>query len=123
MSEYALDASALLAFQRQEPGAEVVAGLLDRAAISTVNLSEVVAKLADVGAPLPDDFAATARLTVVPFSHEHAYRAGRLRPQTKPYGLSLGDRACLALAQQLGVPAVTAERLWQQLPVAVQLIR
>lgn len=123
MSEYALDASALLAFLRQEPGGDVVANLLDRSAISTVNLSEVVAKLAEIGVRLPDDFADIAKLTVVSFDREQAYAAGRLRPQTKAYGLSFGDRACLALAQQLAVPAMTTDHGWQQLPFAVYLIR
>ena len=123
MSDYVLDASALLAFLQQEPGADIVAGILDRCAMSTVNLSEAVAKLAEAGASLPDDFADTAALTLIPFDRAQAYASARLRPSTQAFGLGFGDRACLALAQQLGVPAITADRQWQALPFAVRLIR
>lgn len=120
MSEPALvlDASALLALLQDEPGAEAVAGALARSVISAVNLSEVVAKLTDHGMPLADIRAALdgLPLDVHPFDQEAAYASGALRGVTRGQGLSFGDRACLALAHQLGLEAVTADRAWSRLP-------
>ena len=61
-------------------------------------------------------------LTVVPFDEEQAYKAGLLRQTTRSQGLSLGDRACLALAHSLGLPAITADRAWSNLNVGVEVI-
>lgn len=123
-----LDASALLAFLNAEPGSVVVATALRQgAAISAVNLSEVVAKLSDDGmTPVAIHGALGAvHLTVIDFDANLAYQTGLLRPATRHAGLSLGDRACLALAQHLGVPALTTDRQWQSLSlgVPVRLIR
>jgi PIN domain nuclease of toxin-antitoxin system len=124
----ALDAPALLALLNAEPGgAEVRAALAVGAAISAVNWSEVVSKLSEAGMSeaeiraVLDPFARH----VIAFDDDLAYRAGLLRPATKAAGLSLGDRACLALAQRLGVPALTADRGWQGLSigVAIRVIR
>ncbi|BDG60494.1 type II toxin-antitoxin system VapC family toxin [Caldinitratiruptor microaerophilus] len=128
MSKWVLDASALLALLNNEPGAEqVMAALLEGAVISAVNLSEVTAKLADVGMPEAEirQVLGPLPMDVVPFDAESAYQTGLLRVHTREAGLSLGDRACLALAKQLGRPALTAERAWGQLKsdVEVRLIR
>lgn len=122
-----LDASAILALLNDEHGAETVFTLLDSAVASSVNVSEVVAKLAARGgdeAVIREAFA-RLQLPVIPFDEDHAYAAGFLRPSTQPAGLSFGDRACLALAAQLGATAVTADRRWLDLPlpVPVRLIR
>jgi ribonuclease VapC len=128
VSSWVLDASAVLALVKSEPGGERVRNAVKAgAAISAVNLSEVVAKLVHEGAgeaairALVDSL----RLRVVHFDAELAYRAGLLRSLTKQLGLSLGDRACLALAHHLGLPALTADRAWQglQLGVTIQVIR
>jgi PIN domain nuclease of toxin-antitoxin system len=127
MDEGAVDASALLAAILGEPGAEVVGALIGRAMISTVNLAEVVTKLTERGIPgaevrqLVNEF----RLAVVPLDDDQAYTAGFLRTATRHLGLSLGDRACLALGIARSVPVITAERRWNQLdlPVDVILIR
>ena len=112
-----IDASALLALLQGEPGADVVAGLLIRGVMSAVNLSEVVAKLTEHG--MPAEAARTALdglpIDVHPFDREAAHSAGELRSVTRSAGLSLGDRACLALAMRLGVTAVTADRAWASL--------
>ena len=124
----ALDASALLAMLRGEPGADKVKAELADAVISAVNLSEVTAKLSDYGMP-PEDVAATFAqldLDVRAFDAPQAYLAGRLRQVTRGNGLSLGDRACLALASQLAVDAMTADHAWAGLSldgITVQLIR
>ena len=102
-----LDASAVLALLQQEPGATRVAALLPDAWISAVNLSEVVAKLIDHGVPADALVPALWQLSlrVQAFDSDAAIRAGELRAATRPLGLSLGDRACLALAQSLGAVA------------------
>jgi PIN domain nuclease of toxin-antitoxin system len=123
-----LDASALLALLQNEPGAEVAARRLSHCVMSAVNLSEVVAKLADHGVPEGDLRAALdgLDLEVRDFNAEAAYAAGELRRATRKDGLSFGDRACLALAMQLGAVAVTADRAWAKLASQaprVELIR
>jgi ribonuclease VapC len=127
VSETVLDASALLALLQAEPGAERVAAALPRAALSSVNLSEVVAKLADGGLPIEAIRASLGALDldVRSFDEDSAYEAGGLRPATRAHGLSLADRACLALARRLGATALTADRAWIDLEVgvAVEAIR
>lgn len=128
MSSSAVDASAVLALLKDEPGsAEVRAALAAGAAISAVNLSEVVAKLAEAGMSEAEISVILDPIIrdVAEFDSALAYHAGLLRPATKAVGLSLGDRACLALAQQLGVPALTTDRHWQRLSigVAIRVIR
>lgn len=123
MPEAVLDASAVLAVLQEEPGAETVESLLAECVISTVNLSEVVAKLVDNGI----DGAAAVRLTEAqafrPVDHtlDLARIAGTLRAETRAAGLSLGDRACLALALALGLPVFTTDRAWQGLPLDIEV--
>ena len=126
MSDVVLDASALLALLQDEPGAERVLESLPGALISSVNFSEVVAKLAELGMPETDiRLALTLGLEVAPFDEALAVAAGTLRPATRSAGLSLGDRACLALARARSLPALTTDRAWQDLDVdaAVEVIR
>lgn len=114
MSERVLDASAVLARIFEERGHEVVRDALGESYISTVNLAEVASKLADRG--YADEsigwILRDLPAEIVPFSTTTAIEAGRLRPITRTSGLSLGDRACLALAVELGLPALTADRRW-----------
>ncbi len=118
-----LDASALLAVLREEPGAAAVEAVLDGAAISAVNLSEVQAKLVERGAPAESAWRwlVDLDLRVVDFDAAQARIAGDLRALTRARGLSLGDRACLALAQALGVPALSADRSWAGLEVGIEI--
>ena len=119
MSKFVLDASALLELLSQEPGAERWAAALNDAAISAINLSEVVAKLAESGMREVEIRGALEPLgiDVVTFDAALAYRAGLLRAQTKRLGFSLGDRACLALGLQMKLPVLTADRSWMKLQV------
>jgi len=121
MPEVVLDASALLALLNAEPGADMVAKFIPGAAISAVNLSEVVGKLCSAGMPEKAIRHALQGLglEVMPFDEEQAYRAGILRAPTEEKGLSLGDRACLGLAERLDLPALTADRAWNELSVGV----
>ena len=124
MSSTVLDASALLALLNQEEGSDQVAELVAAGAtVGTVNLSEVVAKLSSVGMPEAGIRASLdpLGLEIVPFDAELAYRAALLVGPTRALGLSLGDRACLALAVQAGLPAVTADRAWRQLVLSIEI--
>ena len=122
-TEVVLDSSALLALLNDEPGADVVAGLLRNSAMSTVNVSEVTAKLAEAGIREHDIRRTVGGLVLemAPFDADQAVQAGMLRRATRKAGLSLGDRACLALAKRLGVPAATADHAWQRVDVGVRL--
>lgn len=121
--EFVLDASALLAFLQGEPGADLVQLVLDRSAMSTANWSEVcqraIARKLDV-AGLRDDVLGLG-LELSPMTALDAENAAALWPATHPAGLSLGDRACLALAQRLDVPALTADRAWLDLSLGIHV--
>ena len=123
MSEVVLDASAILALLNQETGSEEVLKFIGKSAISTVNLSEVIAKLADAGIPENDIIIIinNLNLEVIDFNEEQALKAGTLRPITKSIGLSFGDRACLALAIFLNQPVLTTDRLWSNLSVGIEV--
>lgn len=122
-----LDASALLAWTWDEPGAERVDAVIGGGRVSAVNWAEVLSRLIERG--LTDEEARRSRsrfpVTVVPFDAAQALAAGLLRRSTRSAGLSLGDRACLALAQAEGLPAVTADRAWAALDlgITVEVIR
>lgn len=123
-----LDASALLAYLLDEAGAEAVEeALAQPALIGAVNLAEALAKLADAGQD-PDDAVsgiAALALEVVPFDEELAVETARLRPLTARAGLSLGDRACLALGRVRRLPVLTAEGAWRGLipEIDVRVVR
>ncbi|MGH2396386.1 MAG: PIN domain-containing protein [bacterium] len=123
MSKVVVDASALLAVLENESYADRWAAEIQNAAMSAVNFSEVVAKLADVGMPMPEIRQTLEPLgvQVVPFDTRQAYDAGALRPQTKPLDLSFGDRACLALARSAGLPVLTRDRVWTKLQIGIEI--
>ncbi len=132
MSGSVLDASALLAYLRDEPGADVVADVIaDGAVMSTVNVAEVLSRAADHGADprrlarqLTERGLLEGAIAVAPLTTDDAVEIAYLRPRTRDQGLSLGDRACLALATRLGVSAVTADSAWSQVDAPhVRLIR
>ncbi len=116
MADYVIDASSVLVFIFNEPGAGIVIEIArdDHLLISTVNLAEVLAKLADRGAdgPMAQQLLAPLDLEEVSFNSAQARISAMLRPATKGAGLSLGDRSCLALALAEGKPVLTADRNW-----------
>jgi ribonuclease VapC len=124
-----LDASALLAYLRDERGADRVAEVIaEGATISTVNLAELLSSTAERGRDpsqlaeqLADRGLLHGAIRVEPFSTADAIEVGRLRPLTRDAGLSLGDRACLALARRVGVAAYTADTAWAGVTVEVDL--
>jgi len=124
MNSVVLDASALLAVLNQEPGAEqLTPELLSTAAASTVNLAEVHSKLVGRGVSPEDAWEATLGPIgeAVPFDLEHAKVVGDLVRQTRTLGLSLGDRACLALGLARKVPIYTADKSWKNLKIGVRI--
>jgi len=128
-----LDASALLAYLRDEPGADAVAdAIAGGSAMSTVNLAEALGRSADRGidpARLSEELVGRGLLdgaiAVHPFTTADAVEAARLRPLTRTAGLSLADRACLALTRRLGGVALTTDGAWARvnLDVEVNLFR
>jgi PIN domain nuclease of toxin-antitoxin system len=123
MSEYVLDASALLTILNQEPGKERVEAILGQATVCTVNIAETIGKLLDAGMTGADARASVEllHLEVIDFDLEMARIAGSLKQSTKKLGLSLGDRCCLALGIVRGSIVVTADRLWSRLKVGIQV--
>lgn len=118
-----LDASAMLALLHSEPGGEAVEDVLDRAAMSAVNWSEIcqrwLAHDVDV-VDLRADIEALG-VQIVPFTADDAEQTAALWVSTRRLGLSLGDRACLGLARRLELPALTADRAWLDADVGVEI--
>jgi ribonuclease VapC len=128
MNRVVLDASAILAVIGGEPGGEkLTPALLAHAVASTVNLAEVQTKLVSRGWNSDEAWedATSPVREVVAFNEEHARLAGDLVSHTRHLGLSLGDRACLALGTALDCPVYTAEKTWKKvkLDVAIHIIR
>ena len=130
MSAWVLDASALLAYLWQELGHETVAQRIEQSTVmmSSVNLSEVLSRAADKGMSTSAMAALQAALPfeIIPFDRAQAQTAASLRPPTKALGLSLGDRACLALAIERQAVALTADRVWQAIKIeglVVEMLR
>lgn len=123
MSRHVIDASALLAILNQESGAEQWTDAVVDGVMSAVNLSEVIARLADAAMPEEDirKVIEPLDLEIAPFDSPQAWTAGLLRSATKAAGVSLGDRACLALGRTMKLPVLTADQAWQSLRVGVQV--
>jgi ribonuclease VapC len=123
---YVIDSSALLAVLQKETGYLIVVPLLMGASMSAVNLSEVLQKAEQKNLRIPD-LAVNIRglgVRTIPFCAQQAELAANLWTKTSALGLSLGDRACLALAQTLEAVAITADQTWVNVPdIQVRIIR
>lgn len=124
MIESVLDASAILAFLGDEPGAAEVESRLARSMLSSANLAEVVTKLIERGATneLALDTVGSLGCEIVPIDEGLGLRAGTLHRDTRARGLSLGERLCMVLAEREALPAVTADRAWASLPLPIEVI-
>ena len=122
--ETVLDASALIALLWEEPGAEAVEPLLSRSAVSTVNWAEVMQRYRAHGVDTAGKRESVEALgiSVEEFSAEDAEVVAELWQPTRRVGLSLADRACLALARRLGASAHTADRDWRKVNVGVDIV-
>jgi len=122
-----LDASAVLAVLHREPGYTQVVPHLDQAVISSVNWAEVVQKALSRNILLESLVAEFPflRVSIEPFTAEDAEASGILWTETRRWGLSLADRACLSLALRHGLPVITADRVWSsvQAGVTIHVIR
>jgi PIN domain nuclease of toxin-antitoxin system len=118
-----LDTSALLAIIKDEPGIDRVQAAFPDVTMSSVNHAEVVTKLTEriLAFDAIDAILSSFDIAIVDFDRAQARAAGFLRPATRSAGLSLGDRACLALARTLDAPVLTADRAWAGLDVGVEI--
>jgi len=115
--EYVLDSAAVIALLYLEPGYQRVAEVLDKSAISSVNLAEIFNKLVQkASAEEVRELLRPLELQVEDWTEDMAYRSAEFSSFSKSHGLSLGDRACLTLAKQLRATAVTSDRAWRRLP-------
>ncbi len=122
---HVMDASAILAILRGEPGYDYVQELLDseECAISSVNVAEVGSKLIDYGLP-PEEFPRIARqlqIDIIDFNTEQSIQSAQIRKITRSAGLSLGDRACVALTQLMQGCVVTSDRAWLDIAETTQI--
>ena len=119
----AIDASAMLAYLFREPGHEQVKPHLTNGCMSTVNVSEVLARFARDGHATDalSNAMKASGIEFVAFAEAHAVLAAQWVPATRRLGLSIGDRACLALARERGIPALTADRIWLDADVGVNV--
>lgn len=123
VADIVFDSSAILALLHREAGADVVLRHAGSAMVSAVNLAEVGARLTDHGIPELEirKVVGAVGLEVVNFDESQAYASALLRLRTRGKGLSLGDRACLALALARAVPALTADRIWAELDIGIDI--
>jgi ribonuclease VapC len=124
VSRIVLDASAVLTVILGEPGHEkLTPPLLASAACSSVNLAEVQAKLVNRGWPSEDAWedATSAVNEVLTFDAQQAKTTGDLIMQTRSLGLSLADRACLALGLALRAPVYTTDKVWKKLNLGIPI--
>lgn len=123
MAEVVLDTSAILAVLLDEPGAGQIASVMPRSLVSVANEAEVVTVLVRNGTEPERAVQAVLSLAydVVELDAGLARRAGTLWRETKPRGLSLGDRCCLALAEREKLPAFTADQHWADLELGIEV--
>ena len=123
MAQAVLDASAVLALLAGEKGSEQVEQLLGSVLISAVNLAEVLAKLGDRGVSVEEQRQIRQGLDVEVrgFDELSAWTSAGLRSATRTHGLSIGDRACLALAVQESLPVLTTDRQWSKLDLGIEI--
>ena len=127
-SNVVLDASVLLALIQQEKGAEIIKPILKFAVMSTVNVAECLAALQRIGIAPQDSLLLITDIiaNIIPFNLEHTKYVAELHPKVQHKGLSLGDRACIALGIQLKIPIYTADKIWAELQLNdldIKLIR
>lgn len=123
-SPVVLDSSAILAVFLDEPGGEIVLPLLEGSLLSTVNLAEAHMRLIELGASARHAWSRlqSAECEICFFSDTQARMAAELRSVTRPFGLSLGDRACLALAIDRKATVYTTDRIWKKLSLGIEVV-
>ena len=119
MNKEILDSSALIALIKNEKGAEIVEPLLGKIVMSAINISEVAGILIDIGMSHEECKNTIEPFVnlIVPLGTEQAYNIAFLKKLTKNKGLSIGDRACIALGLEMGLPIYTADKIWDYLNI------
>jgi PIN domain nuclease of toxin-antitoxin system len=127
MTIYVYDSSALLAIILGEPGADIANANIANAMVSSVNLAEIFSRAEDKGIPVDktEQFLVGKGVQFVDFDAKLARTVGTLRAKSRSRGLSIGDRACIALALRERATIITADRVWAELdlPCPIELIR
>ena len=123
MTKIVFDSSAILALLKMESGHEIVAKNLEQAVVSSVNFCEVVTFLSKKTTKQDEmiKFLTETFDCIEDFNIEQAIIAGSFIKITKDYGLSLGDRACLALAKYKNIPVLTADKNWSKLNLGIKI--
>jgi len=123
MTKIVFDASAILALLKMESGHEIVSKNLEQAVVSSVNFCEIVSFLSKKTQKQDEmiKFLTETFDCIEDFNIEQAIIAGSFISVTKDYGLSLGDRACLALAKYKNIPVLTADKTWTKLNLGIKI--
>jgi ribonuclease VapC len=123
-AQYVLDSSALIALVRGEPGSETVRAAMDASVVCAVNLTETIAKLIRAGGEprLVERYLRGLQLEIMPWDEELAWESRDLCSLAWTHGISFADRACLALARHLRLPAITSDAAWKKLDAGVRVI-
>ncbi len=123
MTAVLCDASAILAAMKGEPGGDKIADY-DQRIITVVNASEVVAKLLSYGMTIDDvtDSMAALSMEIEPVTAADSMRAALLDMPNRRYGLSLADRFCLAVAERMALPVLTADRSWANVVTSASIL-
>ena len=124
MKKFVIDTSAVLALIKEEKGWDVVKKYIQNSAISTVNVVEVLTMMNRSSFDMSEAVKLLDSLVseVIPFCHEQACIASQLDSFTRQYGLSLGDKSCLALGKHKNLPVLTADKIWAELNVGVEVV-
>ncbi len=123
-ARYVLDSSALIAAVRGEPGSETVRAAMDASVVSAVNLTETMGKLIRAGGEprLVERYLRGLSLEIMPWDEELAWESRDLCSLAWTHGISFADRACLAMARHLHLPAITSDAAWKKLEIGVRVI-
>ncbi|MCE2731557.1 MAG: type II toxin-antitoxin system VapC family toxin [Rickettsiaceae bacterium] len=120
-----LDASALITLLSEEKGHEVVASILPKSIMSSVNVAEVAKFLIEKRGLSKEEVSNIIHSLIekiMPFDTKLALTSSDIISQTKSLGLSLGDRACLALAISTGYTVYSSDRIWSQLELDCKIV-
>ena len=120
-----LDASALITLLSEEKGHEIIASVLPRSVMSSVNIAEVAKFLIEKRGLSKEEVSNIIQNlieTIIPFDTDLALISADIIQQTKVIGLSLGDRACLALALSTGYTVYSSDRIWSQLQLSCKIM-
>lgn len=122
--KYVIDASALLAMLWNEDGAKIVEDNIENSILSSVNLAEIYSKMSDRNIDINQakQLLESLGFGIFNFDSNQALLCAKLRINTKEFGLSLGDRACMALAMQENLPIITADKIWLKVDIGLKII-